>query len=321
MATAASRFDLARFGMERHELLAAPGRRADLRRPRAVQARAGACGASGSRCRSPSGASRWARAPRRAACSTTTPWCRASTRSFRSTSTCRAVRRAPKGCMYGIMMLQKKVMSERMARRVAARRDGARSASPAVHPAAGASTSCRSRSATRFIRRGPACERRASTPAPRGSALGDAAAPATPTNVPHRGGAANPSVDALRRSSARRSRARRRLGRDHRVRRPGAAPRDHAVAARRPGAAATTISSDVTAVEYRDLERPLEVVWHLRSLPVSPFLRLKVAARQAAAARGAERVGHLQGRRLARARVLRHVRHHASPAIPICAAS
>ena len=38
MATAASRFDLARFGMERHELLAAPGRRADLRRPAAVQA-------------------------------------------------------------------------------------------------------------------------------------------------------------------------------------------------------------------------------------------------------------------------------------------
>ncbi|MGQ0712364.1 MAG: NADH-quinone oxidoreductase subunit C [Gemmatimonadaceae bacterium] len=34
--------------------------------------------------------------------------------------------------------------------------------------------------------------------------------------------------------------------------------------------------SDVTAVEYRDLERPLEVVWHLRSLPRRRFLRLKV---------------------------------------------
>ena len=33
--------------------------------------------------------------------------------------------------------------------------------------------------------------------------------------------------------------------------------------------------SDVTAVEYRDLERPLEVVWHLRSLPYRRFLRLK----------------------------------------------
>ena len=34
--------------------------------------------------------------------------------------------------------------------------------------------------------------------------------------------------------------------------------------------------ADVTAVEYRDLERPIEVVWHLRSLPYRRFLRLKV---------------------------------------------
>ena len=34
--------------------------------------------------------------------------------------------------------------------------------------------------------------------------------------------------------------------------------------------------SDLTAVEYRDLEQPLEVVWHLRSLPFRRFLRLKV---------------------------------------------
>jgi NADH-quinone oxidoreductase subunit C len=34
--------------------------------------------------------------------------------------------------------------------------------------------------------------------------------------------------------------------------------------------------SDITAVEYRDLERPLEVVWHLRSIPYRRFLRLKV---------------------------------------------
>ena len=34
--------------------------------------------------------------------------------------------------------------------------------------------------------------------------------------------------------------------------------------------------SDVTAVEYRDMERPLEVVWHLRSLPMRRFLRVKV---------------------------------------------
>jgi NADH-quinone oxidoreductase subunit C len=34
--------------------------------------------------------------------------------------------------------------------------------------------------------------------------------------------------------------------------------------------------SDVTAVEYRDPEVPLEVVWHLRSLPYRRFLRVKV---------------------------------------------
>ncbi|HUQ18742.1 MAG TPA: NADH-quinone oxidoreductase subunit C [Gemmatimonadaceae bacterium] len=33
--------------------------------------------------------------------------------------------------------------------------------------------------------------------------------------------------------------------------------------------------SDVTAVEYRDLDQPIEVVWHLRSLPYRRFLRVK----------------------------------------------
>jgi len=33
--------------------------------------------------------------------------------------------------------------------------------------------------------------------------------------------------------------------------------------------------SDVTAVEYRDPEVPIEVVWHLRSLPFRQFLRVK----------------------------------------------
>jgi len=34
--------------------------------------------------------------------------------------------------------------------------------------------------------------------------------------------------------------------------------------------------ADITAVEFRDPEPPLEVVWHLRSLPFRRFLRLKV---------------------------------------------
>jgi NADH-quinone oxidoreductase subunit C len=33
--------------------------------------------------------------------------------------------------------------------------------------------------------------------------------------------------------------------------------------------------SDLTAVEYRDAQVPIEVVWHLRSLPYRRFLRVK----------------------------------------------
>jgi NADH-quinone oxidoreductase subunit C len=41
--------------------------------------------------------------------------------------------------------------------------------------------------------------------------------------------------------------------------------------------------SDVTAVEYRDLESPIEVVWHIRSLPYRRFLRVKVSLAKNAA--------------------------------------
>ena len=41
--------------------------------------------------------------------------------------------------------------------------------------------------------------------------------------------------------------------------------------------------SDVTAVEFRDLEVPLEVVWHLRSLPYRRFLRIKTQLEKGAA--------------------------------------
>ena len=51
--------------------------------------------------------------------------------------------------------------------------------------------------------------------------------------------------------------------------------------------------SDVTAVEFRDLEQPLEVVWHLRSLPFRRFLRVKVLIEKGDALEVAERVGHL----------------------------
>jgi NADH-quinone oxidoreductase subunit C len=40
--------------------------------------------------------------------------------------------------------------------------------------------------------------------------------------------------------------------------------------------------SDVTGVEFRDLERPLEVVWHLRSLPFRRFIRIKTQIQKGA---------------------------------------
>lgn len=100
-------------------------------------------------------------------------------------------------------------------------------------------------------------------------------APATPKNVPYRDGAANPSADALR------------------ARFGGAIARVDVIWGEttvfvEPARVNEIVRwlhddptqrydycADVTAVEYRDLDRPLEVVWHLRSLPFRRFIRLK----------------------------------------------
>ena len=100
-------------------------------------------------------------------------------------------------------------------------------------------------------------------------------APRTPRDVPHRGGQANPSAEAIR------------------ARFPAAFVRADVVFGEttvfiQPSSAFEVIQwlhddesqqydylSDVTAVEYRDMELPLEVVWHLRSLPYRRFLRIK----------------------------------------------
>ena len=115
------------------------------------------------------------------------------------------------------------------------------------------------------------------TPMIAGSALpSDSPAPATLKNVPRLGAPANPSAGTLRQ-------------------RFGAAvqqvdvvwgettvvlAREQLLDAVRwlhddPGEQYTYLS-DVTAVEFRDVEQPLEVVWHLRSLAYRRFLRLKV---------------------------------------------
>jgi NADH-quinone oxidoreductase subunit C len=108
-----------------------------------------------------------------------------------------------------------------------------------------------------------------------GSADPGAPAPVTPRNVPNRGGEPNPSGAALR------------------ERFPDAVRRvdviwGETVAYVAPARVLELVRwlhddpsqrydylADVTAVEYRDPEQPIEVVWHLRSLPFRRFLRLK----------------------------------------------
>jgi len=110
-----------------------------------------------------------------------------------------------------------------------------------------------------------------------GSALGrDAVAPPTPRNVPYAGGEPNPSAAQLR---ARFGDAVHRVDvvwGETSVIVAGAQLLEIVTWLRDDPGQQYNYLSDVTAVEFRDLERPLEVVWHLRSLPYRRFLRLKV---------------------------------------------
>ena len=99
--------------------------------------------------------------------------------------------------------------------------------------------------------------------------------PSTPKKIPNRGGAMNPSADRIRERFA-----------DAFVRAEVVWGETNVYV--KPERVADIVRylhddpaerydylSDVTAVEYRDLELPLQVVWHLRSLPYRRFLRLK----------------------------------------------
>jgi len=108
-----------------------------------------------------------------------------------------------------------------------------------------------------------------------GSALTNAAPPATPKNVPHRGGDVNPSADALKQQFG-----------DAILRASvGWGETTVFVVRERAGEIIRWLHddpsqqydylADVTAVEYRETEVPIEVVWHLRSLPYRRFLRIK----------------------------------------------
>jgi NADH-quinone oxidoreductase subunit C len=110
-----------------------------------------------------------------------------------------------------------------------------------------------------------------------GSALPpDAPAPVTARGIPHRGGPENPSVAALR------AQFNDAIGRSEVVWGETTVFVDrarvldiirwlHADPHQR-----YDYLVDVTAVEFRDAGLPLQVVWHLRSLPYRRFLRVKV---------------------------------------------
>jgi len=105
----------------------------------------------------------------------------------------------------------------------------------------------------------------------------DQPAPASPKNVQHRGGAANPSASALaERFAGAVQRSEVVWGETTVYVEPASIPDVMQWLHDDPGQRYDFLS-DVTAVEYRDFGTPVEVVWHLRSLPYRRFLRIKAA--------------------------------------------
>ena len=101
--------------------------------------------------------------------------------------------------------------------------------------------------------------------------------PVTPRGLPHRGGDVNPSVEALRLQFGGA------IGRhdvtwgETCVFVDAARIREIALWLRDAPAQQYDYLVDITAVEHRDAGLPLEMVWHLRSLPFRRFLRIKSA--------------------------------------------
>jgi NADH-quinone oxidoreductase subunit C len=115
-----------------------------------------------------------------------------------------------------------------------------------------------------------------------GSALGSAAAPVTPRNIAHRGGEPNASAAAIAekfmgyvvRSEV--------VWGETTVYITSASVLEVMQWLRDDPSQQYDFLSDITAVESRDFEQPIEVVWHLRSLPFRRFLRVKVQLEKSA---------------------------------------
>jgi NADH-quinone oxidoreductase subunit C len=100
-------------------------------------------------------------------------------------------------------------------------------------------------------------------------------APATPKNVPHRGGDANPSAEALKAqfgAAVTRSEV---VWGETNVIVDMAKAFDVIRWLHDDESQSYEYLSDVTAVEFRDRGCPIEVIWHLRSLKFRRFLRVK----------------------------------------------
>jgi NADH-quinone oxidoreductase subunit C len=115
------------------------------------------------------------------------------------------------------------------------------------------------------------------TPVIAGSALGSQASPPTsPRGVPRQGGTPNPAAEDLRQEFGAAIRRVDVVWGETSVIVDPARVHDVIQWLHDDPAQRYDYLSDVTAVEFRDLEQPLQVVWHLRSLPFRRFLRIKV---------------------------------------------
>jgi NADH-quinone oxidoreductase subunit C len=99
--------------------------------------------------------------------------------------------------------------------------------------------------------------------------------PVTQRNVPHRGAPANPSAKALQDKFAAAIKRVEVIWGETVVYVEPSSVREVMRWLRDDESQRYDFLSDVTAVEYRDAEVPIEVVWHLRSLPFRRFLRVK----------------------------------------------
>jgi NADH-quinone oxidoreductase subunit C len=99
--------------------------------------------------------------------------------------------------------------------------------------------------------------------------------PGTQKNVPHRGGEANPSANALQERFASAITRVDVIWGETVVYVDAASVHEVIRWLHDDPAQRYDFLSDLTAVEYRDAEVPIEVVWHLRSLPFRRFLRIK----------------------------------------------